>query len=354
MSVETTLPVEITNLALGVSTEKRNEVQTVLNQVFNGVSKMREQLDSIVVTDENDKVNMKIANTIRLGVKQTRLAAEKTFDAKRAEVQQEMLSYKTLDTLWLKAKQVMQASTKEIEQLAQWKEETRERFDAEQKELAVQRRIVSVSKFSNSINRSEFENMSEEMFVIFLGGIEKAFNDKIEAEKQAEIERIAKEKAEKEERERIESENARLRAEAEKKESELKAERAKAEAERKEAEEKARKDREESERKLKAEQESARLAAKKAADEKAALEAELKAKADAERAKAEAERKEAEEKARKEKNASDVEKFENLALLISNIKMPDVYSDESKKLAADVNLLITKVVNHINFRLQSL
>ena len=91
-----------------------------------------------------------------------------------------------------------------------------------------------------------------------------------------------------------------------------------------------------------------------AADEKASLEAELKAKADAERAKAEAERKEAEEKARKEKNASDVEKFENLALLISNIKMPDVYSDESKKLAADVNLLLTKVVNHINFRLQSL
>ncbi|MBK9258143.1 MAG: hypothetical protein IPM42_22110 [Saprospiraceae bacterium] len=96
---------------------------------------MRDQLDSIVVKDENDKVNMKLANTIRLGVRQVRLEAEKTFDAKRSEVQAQMLSFKTEDQLWLKSKQTMQLLTKEIEENARWKEETRERFEAEQKEL---------------------------------------------------------------------------------------------------------------------------------------------------------------------------------------------------------------------------
>ena len=108
------LPIEVAKIADNVSVEKRNDVQIVLNSVFNGVSTMRDQLDSIVVSDVNDKTNMKLANTIRLGVRQIRLDAEKTFDAKRAEVQQEMLSYKTEDSLWLKAKQIMQILTKDI------------------------------------------------------------------------------------------------------------------------------------------------------------------------------------------------------------------------------------------------
>ena len=158
------LPQEVAQIAENVSLEKRNEVQTVLNHVFNGVSKMREQLDSVTVTDENDKVNMKLANTIRLGVRQVRLEAEKTFDAKRADVQQQMLSYKTEDSLWLKAKQTMQILTKEIEENARWKEETKARFEAEQKELKVQQRMMQVAKVAPEMARNEFENMSDEAF----------------------------------------------------------------------------------------------------------------------------------------------------------------------------------------------
>ncbi len=195
------LPVELEQIANGVSAEKRNEVQTVLNQVFQGVSKMRTQLDQVVVSDENDKVNMKLANTIRLGVREVRLNAEKTFDAKRSEVQQQMLSFKTEDSLWLKAKQTMQILTKEIEETAKWKEETKARFDAEQKELKIQQRINSVSKFSD-INRIEFENMSEESFDLFLSGIQKQYNDRIEAEKKAELQRIENERLDKLENQR--------------------------------------------------------------------------------------------------------------------------------------------------------
>lgn len=344
------LPQEVAKIAENVSVEKRNEVQSVLNHVFNGVAKMRKQLDSVVVSDSNDKVNMKLANTIRLGVRQVRLEAEKTFDAKRAEVQQQMLNYKTEDLLWLKAKQTMQILTKEIEENARWKEETKERFEAEQKELRVQQRMVKVSKVAPEMARSEFENMSDETFEMFFAGIEKAYNDKIEAERKAEEERIAKEKAEAEERERIRIENERLKAEAEAKEKQIAEERAKAEAERKAIEETAKRERAEAERKLKAEQEKARIDAEKAASEKAKLEAEIRAKTEAE----EKARKEAEEKAiaeqkakeaaeMKAKNAPDKTKLIELAAQIDGLNMPEINGKEAQRILSNVRILLSKV-----------
>lgn len=275
------LPSEVAKMAENVSAEKRNDVQIVLNNVFNGVSTMRNQLDTIVVADVNDKTNMKLANTIRLGVRQIRLDAEKVFDAKRAEVQQEMLSYKTEDSLWLKSKQIMQILTKEIEENARWKEETKERIEAEIKELKIQERINEVSKYAG-INRIEFELMSDDSFDSFLSGLKTTHTAKIEAERKAEQDRIEREKADAEEREQQKLENERLKIEAENREKEI-------EAERKVSDKKLAEERE----KLKIEQ-----------DAKAKLEAELKAKKDADD-KAENERKQAELKAiaEAEKNA---------------------------------------------------
>ena len=344
------LPQEVAQIAENVSVEKRNEVQAVLNHVFNGVAKMREQLENISVKDQNDEVSMKLAGTVRLAVKRERLDAEKKFDAKRAEVQQEMLGFKTLDSLYLKAKQIMQIQTKELEEIALFKEETKKRFESEQKELKTQQRMLKVAKVAPEMARTEFESMSDETFEIFLAGIEKVYNDKIEAEKKAEEERIAKEKAEAEERERIRIENERLKAEAEAKEKQLTEERAKAEAERKAIEEAAKKEREESERKLKAEQDAARVAAEKAAAEKAKLEAEIKAKAEAEeKARKEAEAKViAEQKAKeaaekKAKNAPDKTKLIELAVQIDGLNMPEIKGEEAQKILFDVKTLLSKV-----------
>ena len=355
------LPTEVAKIAENVSVEKRNEVQSVLNHVFNGVSKMREQLDSVQVVSVDDKTNMKLANTIRLGVRQVRLEAEKIFDAKRAEVQAQMLSYKTEDQLWLKAKQTMQILTKEIEENARWKEETRERFDREQKELKIQERVLRVQKIAPEIQRSEFDSMGDDVFEMFFTGIEKAYNERIEAEQKAEAARIAKEKEEAEERERIKAENERLRKEAEAKEKELEAERLKAAAEKKAIEDKARKEQEEADRKIKAEQESARIAAEKAAAEKAKLEAEIKAKADAEEkarkeaeAKAIAERKAAELAEKKAKSAPDKEKLKMLANTILVIDMPELKTEEAKVILSDVHVLLNKVVSFINQKVEQL
>lgn len=333
------LPAEVAQIAQNVSLEKRNEVQSVLNHVFNRVSKMREQLETVIVADENDKTNMKLANTIRLGVRQVRIDAEKTFDAKRAEVQAQMLSYKTEDQLWLKAKQTMQILTKEIEENARWKEETRQRFETEQKELKVQQRMVQVAKFAPELQRAEFENMSDESFNLFVAGIEKQYNDKIEAERKAEEERIAKEKAEAEEKERVRIENERLKAEAEAKEKQLSEERAKAEAERKALEEKARKEKAAADAKLKAEREAKE---KLEAELKAKTEAEAKAKIEAE-AKAAAELKAKQDAEKKAKAAPDKAKLNDFAKMLDELPLPELKSEEAKKVLTDAKILLGKV-----------
>lgn len=336
------LPAEVAQIAQNVSVEKRNEVQSVLNHVFDGVSKMREQLENVVVADENDKTNMKLANTIRLGVKQVRLDAEKTFDAKRAEVQAKMLNYKTEDQLWLKAKQTMQILTKEIEETAKWKEETGKRIEAERKELVIQQRISQLEKFGE-VRRSDIENMSDESFAIFYMGVEKQHYDLLEKKRIEEQERIAKEKAEAEERERIRLENERLRAEAQAREKQLAEERAKAEAEKKMLEEQARKEKEEQDRIL-----------KQAREEKERLEAELRAKEEAEqKAKKEQEAKEAaEEKQRRDaekraKAAPDKAKLVSLAEYLKNLHYPEVKSQEAKVILDYVKMSIINVSDMI-------
>jgi hypothetical protein len=338
-----TLPSELAQIAENVSLEKRSEVQNVLNHVFIGVGKMRSQLETVVVADENDKINMKLANTIRLGIRQVRLDAEKTFDAKRNEVQAQMLSFKTEDQLWLKAKQTMQILTKEIEEQARWKEETRERYEAEQKKLRTQQRMVKVSKFSSEIMPSEFEHMTDQGFDLFLSALEKQYIDRIEAERKAEEEKVAKEKAEAEERARIKAENEKLRIQAELKEKQLAQEKAKAAAERKAFEDKARKEKEAADAKLRAE-----------AEARARAEAELKAKADSEaRAKRDAEAKAAaelrskQEAERKAKSAPDKEKLILLANSLSKIEMPELKTDQAKSILSDVQALLLKISNHI-------
>lgn len=177
-------------------------------------------------------------------------------------------------------------------------------------------RVEKLSKFNFEVGTTDFSGMDENMFTTILVGAEKAYNDKIEAEKKAEEERIAKEKKEAEEREAQRLENERLKKEAAEKEAQLQKEREEAAKKQAEIEAKAKKEREELERKAKEEKakqdailaEQKRLAdieAKKQADLIAKQQAELKAKQDAEAKaakeaadKLEAERKEAEKLAK--------------------------------------------------------
>lgn len=343
--LELQLPAEVQEMAKSVSLEKRTEVQKVLNSVFNGVSKMREQIESINVENENDKFSMNLAKTSRLAVRSERLEAEKTIDSRRSELAEKMRSDKTEDSLWLKSKQIMQIMTKELEEMARWKEETAKRFEAERIELEMQSRLSKVQKFNPEITISEVNGMSSETFEMFLSGVEKSFNDKVEAENKAEEERIAKEKAEAERIEAQRIENARLKAEAEAREKEIeleRIERAKLDAERIAKENKERLEREALEAKNKAEAE-AKLKLEREAREKLQAEAEAKKQAEL-KSIAEAEARE-----QAELSKGDAAKIQDLINDLKALKTKyEFKSAKNKKKYADVSTLIDKVINHIN------
>lgn len=268
------LPPEVNDLAVKVSEQKQQEVLSVLNQIFTGTSDWEKQVDVIEVKGIEDKMSIQLADTARRNVKIARLAAEKIFDAKRDEVQNIKAEYDLEDKLWLKAKQVMQIKFKAIEDKAEWKAQFVQRYEAEQKELKIQQRIIHVNQYNPEMNRNQFENMTDFAFGIFISALKKEYEDRIESERKAEEERIAIAKKAEEERLRIIAENERLQKEAEAREKAM-AEERRIQAEKLAAEQaKAKK---EAEAREKAESE---LRAKKEAEMKAQKEAEIKAEAE--------------------------------------------------------------------------
>lgn len=158
-----------------------------------------------------------------------------------------------------------------------------------------EKKLEEIEKYLENLEKARIEKLNEERTALILPYINpedvipygvmqadvwdayfnakvKAFNDRIEAEKKAEAERIEREKAEAEERERIKAENEKLKAEAEEKEKLLLKERKQREAEAEKLKAKA-----------DAEKKAYELKIKKETDAKNKLLAEAKAKADAEK-----------------------------------------------------------------------
>ena len=223
--IQTKLPTELAVIADKVAPQKREQVATILATIFDGTAKMREKLDAVVVTDEKDAVAMKMAREIRLAVRSQRLEAEKQFDALREAVKAEMASFQTEDQLWLRSKQMMQALTKEIETLAQYKEDTAKRAEAAreealrlEKEAAYQRELAEKARVEEEARKKAEEEARIERERI------EAENARLRAEKaaaDAEAARIAKERAE--EQARAAAEIAKAKADAEAKEAAIKA-----------------------------------------------------------------------------------------------------------------------------------
>lgn len=287
---KTMLPAEINDLAVKVSASKQQEISTVLNQIFSGTDEWEKQVDAIEVKGIDDKMSIQLAEVARKNSKAARLAGEKIIDAKREEVQQLKAEFDLEDKLWLKTKQIMQLKFKSIEDKAEWKANFVKRYEAEQKELRTQNRILEVQKYAE-LNRIEFENMSDDSFNSFLSGLKQQHDARIEAERLAEEKR--KEEARKE-AERIEQqrlENERLKKEAAEKEKQLEAEREKAADEKAKLEAQAAKEKAASDEKLakeraekeKLEKELRQKAEKELADKKMKEAADLAAKKEAEK-----------------------------------------------------------------------
>lgn len=205
----------------GLEQTKADYILKQFQDYFKIASEWETKAKQIVVTSEDQTVDMKLARTGRLFLREKRITLE---NARKELKEQSLREGKAIDGI----ANVLKALIVPIEEY-----------------LDAQEHFVE--------NKKKAE---EEL-------------KRVDEAKRAEEERIAKERAEAVERERIQKENEALRAEAIKREKEqaeeLAKERAKAEAERKAIEEKNRIERE------------------KAEAERVKMEAELKAKAEAER-----------------------------------------------------------------------
>ena len=180
-------------------------------------------------------------------------------------------------------------------------------FEIQEKKRLEALQIERVEKLSPYVDDAELRDLSgmeDDVWKAYFSVKKKEYEDRLEAEKKAELERIAKEKAEAEERERIKKENERLKKEAEERE---------------------------------------RLA-KIEAEKRAKIEAELKAKEEAERKEKEAEK----ARVQAELNKGDADKVKDLINDLKNLKIKYSFkSEKNKKMYQDVGILIDKVISHI-------
>ena len=176
-------------------------------------------------------------------------------------------------------------------------------------------RIGKLVKYVEDVSIYNLRDMSQHGFDELLNNSKFIYEQKIKAEKKAEVERIAKEKADEEKRKIIEEENKKLKAEAEAREKELEKERVEQENKLIEERKKVEIERLELEKKLKAEVE---------AREK--LEAEKK---EAAKLKEEQFKKELEVK-RQAKLAPDKNKLIAFSNAFEEIELPILESEEAK------------------------
>lgn len=205
-------------------------------------------------------------------------------------------------------------------------------------------RVKQLSPYVEDAHMRNLATMEDDVWEVYFITKKKEYQDRIEAEKKAEEERIAKEKAEAEERERIRLENEKLRAEAEERQR-IEEERLKKEAiERQEREEKERKEREEYEAKIRAEREERERIEREEREKREKVEAELRAKEEAERKAKEKEQ----ARIQAELNKGDADKVKDLIGDLETIKTKYSFkSEKNKKMYSDVSNLLEKVINHI-------
>jgi len=277
------------------------------------------------------------AKRLRLDIGKVRIQTGKLKDEQKAEYLRASNAIQGVHNILVWAVKDKEEKLSEIEKHF----ETQEKLRLEELQNS---RAIDLSKYIDDAGDRVLSSMEDDVWIAYLSSKKKEHDDRMEAEKQAEIARLEKEKAEAEERERIKKENAKLKVEAEERDKQAKIEadkRAKEEAERIAKEKADQAKREEADRKLKAEYE-AKL--KVEAEAKAKVEAELKDKQDAELKEKEDARKVKE----KELKKGDGEKIEDLVKCLNDLKSKysfdsEEYQDKYDKFSFWVESVVVKL-----------
>lgn len=302
----------ITIQGVGLETSTQELMQARFEPLFAQAEKWKLHAASIVVTDTSQKAEMAMARTARLALREVRLSAERT----RKELKEESLRYgQAVQSVY----NTLEGLVKPLEEYLETQERFAEIQEAARKaELRAKRESELRPLAAFVPSGLDLAGMSTEDYEKILAGATLQAQEKVEADRLAEVARIEKEKAEAEEKQRVQAENERLRAEAREREAAAAIERATAETKIREEREKV-----------------AQLQAEAEAKQKA--ENEEKQRVEREKVEAEAQR----------NAAPDAEKLEVLRLAIIGIALPNMDGAKGKKTLAAVQRMLQEAANFI-------
>ena len=337
------------------------------------------------------------AKRLRLDVGRVRIETGKIKDKQKEYIKLE-------DKAIMGVHNILVFAVKEKEDTLKGLEDHFENLEKERIQKLQSDRAEKLSQYVEDAFERNLSGMDEDVWNAYFQTKKREYEDRIEAEKKAEEERIQREKEEAEERERIRLENEKLRKEAELKDrrnnelrpyiqfirdynkilslpedqykkefleikrgaedhweferkeqiriqkeqeemqAELAKEKARSEKERIDREEKLRKEREESEKVLLAERKLAEEKLRKEQEEARKLAEQIRLKEEAEK-KA---KQEEEERIQAELNKGDADKLKDLVKDLESLKTKYQFkSAKNVKMYSDVNILIDKVISHI-------
>lgn len=308
----------------GLQPAKAAILQTRFNNFFTEVAEWEQKAKSLVVTDINQKEDIKAAREGRIFLKGKRVEVEKT----RKELKEQVVREgKAIDGV----ANVLKSLIAPIEEHLAAQENFAARKEAERIEAMVLLRKEELLAIPADPEQYDLENLAEESYVFIRDGLKQQRADRIKAEQDAEAARIQREKdaevkAEEQRLENIKLKEANAKAEAEAEASRVAKEKAEAATRRAKAkvEANAKKIQAEAAEKARVAKEEADAEIEKVNAENRRLAAEAKAKEDAEaheKAKAEADK---QAEAQRVANAGDLDKLRTLLKYLDDTEVPTV------------------------------
>ena len=172
----------------GITETKTNVIAESLQMFFDEAQTWQNKVDSIIVTDVSQKLEMKNAREHRLEVRSKRLKAEEIIKAKRLEIKNRLADEVLIDKLWMNAGAMVSATLKNIECKFEEKEKFADRWNAQQAEKMKAERLDQLSMVVETPSIYPVENMTQEEFDKLYYELETAMNARHAAEqKQNEI-----------------------------------------------------------------------------------------------------------------------------------------------------------------------
>lgn len=170
----------------GLAKEKTVQLGENLTKFFNIAIDWNDKIDQIVITDPNQKSEMKVARETRLMLRQYRIDAQKLIKSNRDELKQQMSDQILLDKLYLNAGKMISATFENLETKLEQKEKFAENWEREQRAILRSERLSQLSEFTESgeLYAIAVENMSADQFAEYLNGIKIKRQNEIEREQQ--------------------------------------------------------------------------------------------------------------------------------------------------------------------------